>query len=210
MALAGIVLGAVGLSRNGSTAVEVLRERLARGEESAEEYRERLELLGGGGRSRTLTSVAIALVVVGLLGVLLLGVLGGRGLMGRMMDNPMMGGGMMSRGGNEMMGGETRRSGAAPSPGAREVRIEAGELNFRPAEVRTGSGKTVNLLLVNEGHMFHTLTVPGAGIDLRARPGDQISAAFVAKDPGLYEFVCTVPGHAEGGMKGAIVVEAEG
>jgi plastocyanin len=205
----GLALGVATLLTGRSPAVENLGDRLARGEVTAEDYRERLELLNTARRgSSKLRWVAGAVVAVGLLGLLLLGgAMDGPGMMGRMMDNSMMDQGMM-RGmtGNSMMGGETRRIGPAPSPAAREVEVEGGELYFSPEEVRIGAGETVNLSFVNEGHMFHTLTVPEVGIDLRARPGDRVAAAFKAPEPGRYEFVCTVPGHEEAGVRGEIVV----
>ncbi len=201
MVLAGAVVALVNVLRGSSGADEILRDRLARGELTPDEFRERLEVLGSSGRKRWSPGwVALALIVIGVVGILLLGLVPG-GMMGWMMDDPMMRGGMM--------GGETERSGPAPSARAREVRVEAGELYFRPAEVRIRVGERVNLVLENQGHMFHTLTVPGAKIDLRARPGDEISAAFEGERPGRYEFLCTVPGHAEGGMRGAVVVEVE-
>ncbi len=212
LVLAGLTLGVATLVTGRSSAIEALGDRLARGEVTAEEYRERLKLLNTARRgSSKLSWVAGALVVVGLLGLLLLrGSMDRPGMMGRMMGNSMMDrtmlGGMM---GNSMMGGETRRIGPGPSPGARDVQVEGREFYFSPEQVRIGAGETVNLSFVNEGHMFHTLTVPEVGIDLRARPGDRVAAAFNAPEPGRYELVCTVPGHEDAGMRGEIVVEQE-
>lgn len=52
--LAGLVLSVASLASGRSSAADTLGERLARGEVTAEEYRERLELLraGGAGSSR--------------------------------------------------------------------------------------------------------------------------------------------------------------
>jgi plastocyanin len=205
----GLAVGLATLLTGRSPAAETLGDRLARGEVTVEEYRERLQLLNTARRgSSKLRWVAGALVAVGLLGLLVLrGAMDGPGMMGRMMDNSMMDRGMM-RGmmGNSMMGAGTRRIGPAPSPGAREVQVEGRELYFSPEEVRIGAGETVNLSFLNEGHIFHTLTVPEVGIDLRARPGDRVAAAFKFPESGRYEFICTVPGHEEAGMRGEIAV----
>lgn len=208
--LAGLVMGLASLASGRSSAADTLGERLARGEVTAEEYRERLELLraGGAGSSR-FRWIAAGLVLAATLGLVLLaaivdsdemgGMMGG-GTGGRM-DSAGMGGMMAT-----MMGGETRRIGPAPSPGASEVVVEGRELYFSPSELRIQAGETVNLTFVNEGHMAHTFTVSELGIDLRVRPGDRVTAALESPEAGRYEFICTVPGHEDGGMRGEIVV----
>lgn len=103
----------------------MLGERLARGEVSPAEYRERLAALGPRPR-RVLTSIATVITAVGLLGAIAVGATAGPGFM-----HGMMGGGM-----GPMMGsGETERSGTAPVAGAREVRVISREFSFDPAEV---------------------------------------------------------------------------
>ena len=169
----GLALGVATLLTGRSPAVENLGDRLARGEVTAEDYRERLELLNTARRgSSKLRWVAGAVVAVGLLGLLLLGgAMDGPGMMGRMMDNSMMDQGMMGRmmdnsmmdqgmmrgmTGNSMIGGETRRIGPAPSPAAREVEVEGGELYFSPEEVRIGAGETRQpLIRKRRTHVSH-------------------------------------------------------
>lgn len=202
--LAGLVLGVASLASGRSSAADTLGERLARGEVTAEEYRERLELLraGGAGSSR-IRWVAAGLALVAIAGLVLLAATLDSDDMGGMMDGGMGGMGAMMA---TMMGGDTRRIGPAPSPGASEVLVEGRELYFSPSELRIQAGETVNLTFVNEGHMAHTFTVPELGIDLRVRPGDRVTAALESPEAGSYEFICTVPGHEDGGMRGEIVV----
>ena len=90
--------------------------------------------------------------------------------------------------------------------GAREVEVAAGDLWFDPASVEVTAGKPVNLRLVNTGEAFHDLTVPAADVVLAAEPGKQAVGAVEFTEPGRYEFYCSVPGHAQGGMRGTIVV----
>lgn len=200
LVLAGLVLGVASLASGRSSAAGTLGERLARGEVTAEEYRERLELLraGGAGSSR-IRWIAAGLVLVAIAGLVLLAAT---------LDSDDMGGmgGMMDGGMGAMMGGETRRIGPAPSPGAFEVVVEGRELYFSPGELRIQAGETVNLTFVNAGHMAHTFTVPELGIDLRVRPGDRVTAALESPVSGSYQFICTIPGHEDGGMRGEIVV----
>lgn len=131
--------------RTGRRAHDVLAQRLASGDLSPEEYRERLDALGPAPR-RVLTPIATVLTAAGLLGAIVVGATAGPGFMR----------GMMSGGMGLMMGnGDTGRSGSAPVAGAREVRMSAQEFSFSPAEVRVRAGETVNVRFDNRGHMFH-------------------------------------------------------
>lgn len=209
--VAGVILGAfAAASSTRRGARQILDERLARGDISTEEYRERLNALGPAREpSRALVPVAAALIALGLVGVLGAALAGGGGLMGRMMDG--MGGAPMDRmmdGMGSMMRGESGRTSDAPSPGAEEIKVTGFEFGFEPSEVRVRAGETVNLALVNRGMMFHTLTIGRLGFEVRANPGESITGALTAREPGRYQIICTVAGHADAGMRATLVVEA--
>ncbi len=95
---------------------------------------------------------------------------------------------------------------AAPIPGAPEVVIGATEFSFEPSTVEVPTGKPVNLTLVNDGSTVHNLTIPALGVSVVAGPGQRATVGFVAPAPGTYQIVCTIPGHAEAGMTGTLVV----
>jgi plastocyanin len=191
--------------QRGSRATAVLAERFARGEVSADEYRERLSLLNESstrGRSRVIPLTA-ALVTVGLIGTVTSGAWAANSSwdwMADMMNGDM--GSMMSM----MQTGATERVGEAPAPNAATTTVVSREFSFAPAEISLHSSTTVNIEFRNEGHMFHTLTIPELDLDLRAQSGDSVAAAITPEDPGTYEFICAVPRHAEMGMRGRIVV----
>jgi uncharacterized cupredoxin-like copper-binding protein len=44
-------------------------------------------------------------------------------------------------------------------------------------------------------------------VDTPARPGQTSSIRFILDRAGSYRFSCSVPGHAEAGMVGTLVVE---
>lgn len=115
------------------------------------------------------------------------------------------------RPGGSRMGGHMGWGGSTSSTtevveGAARVDVEAGELWFTPDTIEVVAGEPVNLRLVNTGAAFHDLTVPAADMVLAAESGEDASGAIELSEPGSYEFYCSVPGHAAGGMRGTIVV----
>jgi len=195
---------------NSSRAREILAERLATGEVTPEEYRQRLELIGGSARARQPVVIVVAvLLIVGVVGAV-----AAAGLFMRRDDmNGMMGEGGMSemmRGMNGMMGGESGRDGEEAEEGAEERQIEGDEFSFDPETIRLPVGETVNLVFENRGGIFHTLTIGRLNFELRAQAGETISGSLLSKDAGTFSFFCAVPGHAESGMRGKIVVEESG
>ncbi|HET9084376.1 MAG TPA: heavy metal translocating P-type ATPase [Candidatus Limnocylindrales bacterium] len=92
--------------------------------------------------------------------------------------------------------------------GATHVAVVARDARFTPAEVRVETGRTVVLSFTNEDAVFHDWEVQGlANVDAGARPGQTQRIRFRIDDAGSYPIVCTVPGHAEAGMAGTLVVE---
>ena len=179
-------------------AAQMLNRRLAEGDLTVEEHAQRRRALderGHGPRSRPGTwGAPVAVVVAATIVVVLLVWLG-----------------MASWGGSGWMGSHMGWGGSTSSPtqvveGAREVGVEAGELWFDPATVEVTAGEPVNLRLVNTGEAFHDLTVPAADVVLAAEPGEEAIGSVEFSEAGRYEFYCSVPGHAQGGMRGTIVV----
>ena len=118
-----------------------------------------------------------------------------------------MGGEMMGGG---MMGDGQRFEGATAAPPvltAPEVRIVAGDLYFDPTDLQISAGQTVNITLDNQGATFHDFTIPALDFVLAADGGAQTSGSLTVPDTGTYEFLCSVPGHAQAGMTGTLTVE---
>ncbi len=102
-------------------------------------------------------------------------------------------------------GGSTTTT-ASAEPGAREITVEAGDLWFEPGAIEIPAGTTINLTLRNTGAVFHDLTVTDLDLRLNVEAGDTTTSAVSVDTPGTYEFFCSVPGHAAGGMRGELVV----
>ncbi len=160
-------------------------------------------LLKRQGSRRTLITSALAVFLIGVIGIVAVAAAApgnfGRNMMG-------MGGmGMMGGGGGMMDGGSPGRSGSGPSPGAPTITVTARDFSLKPSVINVRVGETVNIVLKDDGSMFHTFTISALGFDLRANAGDSISGALKADRAGTFQFICSVPGHAQLGMRGQLI-----
>lgn len=88
-------------------------------------------------------------------------------------------------------------------------------------DITVHSGDTVTIHLSNPSKSFHAFGIvinpedPSSVLWNSAfknpnnpmKPGEKGDVTFVAGTPGLYHYICTVPGHAELGMDGNFIVE---
>ena len=105
------------------------------------------------------------------------------------------------------------QAGGQAAPLSQEVTIKTSEWKFDPGSFRVEAGKPNTIVLRNAGLIEHDLAiqVPSAnGNDVRiaAGPGQSASTSFMPEKPGIYQFVCTLPGHKEAGMVGKVEVVA--
>jgi plastocyanin len=155
-----------------------------------------------GRRANLLKAFGVALValVVGLIAGIGVGYAAWHGGMG---IGGMMGGDM----GSMMGSGTTERSGPAAVSGAQTIDVVAREFSFTPDHLTLRAGRTVNVRFSDAGGMFHTFTLAGGrSFNLQANPGESISGALTIGKPGTYQFICSVAGHAQQGMRGTITV----
>lgn len=109
------------------------------------------------------------------------------------------------------MGGEDAAGGEAAAV-ATTVAFDIGwELNGErtpdaPVVLTVAPGDTVEVQ--NTGASLHDFVVDELGIDVDAPAGETVPATIPADAaPGEYEFYCSVPGHAQAGMVGTLVIE---
>lgn len=208
LVLTGVVVAVVVAVTRGpqrpdvSGAREVLDRRLAAGEISVEEHARRASALPA---SRSVTGRRMPLLVA----------LGGLALVALLVASMGWGGasgwGWGGMGSHMRWGaGEVRGGADAPVAGASTVVVTATELAFDPSVITIPAGQPVNLTLVNDGRVFHDLTVPALDLQLGAQPGEEVTGSVTVTERGRYELYCSVPGHAQGGMRGTLVVEVAG
>jgi mono/diheme cytochrome c family protein len=82
-----------------------------------------------------------------------------------------------------------------------------GALAFSAGKATAPAG-ALQLVMKNLASIQHNIAVEGNGIDKKGPVvgKGQTSTVSVTLKPGKYTFLCTVPGHAAGGMKGTLTV----
>lgn len=82
-----------------------------------------------------------------------------------------------------------------------------GQLKFDKRSLTAKEG-TVTINFTNQAPLGHNFTIEQNGKVVAATPTFQggIKTLKVGLRPGAYTFLCTVPGHAAGGMKGTLTI----
>ena len=103
------------------------------------------------------------------------------------------------------------QEGPAPTSGIVEkIYLLAGEYWFNETnpDIIVTEGSTVEVTVDNVGVVVHSFRVFGVSEDTgNILPGEKVTISFVAGQAGNYDYLCTIPGHAELGMKGKFIIE---
>lgn len=88
------------------------------------------------------------------------------------------------------------------------LRIVAMDFRFEETMVHVKAGQPVEVTFQNAGAAFHNVAFPG-GDDfvIEARAGQSETRTLTFDEPGTYEFICSIPGHANLGMRGVLMVD---
>ena len=111
----------------------------------------------------------------------------------------------------ESEGGEAEAAEEVAVPeGAEEVDLAAdpsGELAFDTDSLETPA-REVALVMANPSPVPHNVSVEGDGVDEEGETvaQDETSIVSAELEAGEYTFYCSVAGHREGGMEGALTV----
>lgn len=125
--------------------------------------------------------------------------------------------------------------GGEEEAGEQAVTVAARDIEFGTERIEATAGVPLEVTLVNEGaleHDFSIVEIPLAGevvgaeeeeemeghdmtmeaeeldVHVSAAAGESATITFTPSEPGEYEYFCTVAGHKESGMVGALIVEA--
>jgi nitrite reductase (NO-forming) len=116
-----------------------------------------------------------------------------------------------------VLGGLSRQTKAVDQPAATtpavvptnlstNVTLSASEFKFSPTSIQVPVGQKVTLTLKNTGVMEHDVTIPSTGFTLAANAGQQATADVTFDKAGQFDFICSITGHKEAGMKGTLTV----
>ncbi len=105
------------------------------------------------------------------------------------------------------MGGHDGHDESTPvAPGARRIEVDATSFAFDPDEITVTAGEDVAIVLSSDD-LLHDFAIDGIDVHVAADRGETAEGGLRADDPGEYTYYCTITGHREAGMEGALVVE---
>jgi nitrite reductase (NO-forming) len=88
-----------------------------------------------------------------------------------------------------------------------EITINAFDLGFEPSTVDVDEPGTYTVHFTNDGAIVHDITFDGQATQV-ADPGQTVMFEVVIPEGGT-TFLCSVPGHADGGMTGTVTVAGQ-
>ena len=88
---------------------------------------------------------------------------------------------------------------------ATTVQVKGGEFFFRLSTKSAAKPGKVTFVFKNIGHVLHDFKINGKQTPL-IQPGKTARLVVTFKKKAKYAYLCTVPGHAEAGMKGTFTV----
>ena len=95
---------------------------------------------------------------------------------------------------------------AATAATGKTIEIEAFDLGFKPAQVSVPAAGTYDVTFRNTGASPHDLTFAD-GTKIVADPAETATGTVTVPAGGV-TFICSIPGHEQAGMKGAVSVTA--
>lgn len=102
-------------------------------------------------------------------------------------------------------------SSAAPLTGAamvQKINVYGTEFAFNPSTMTVSKDQSVQITFRNDGKYPHNLTIPDLNVKTNTiQPGQTDTITFTPTKVGQFGFLCTVPGHADKGMKGTLTVQ---
>jgi uncharacterized cupredoxin-like copper-binding protein len=88
---------------------------------------------------------------------------------------------------------------------ATTVQVKGGEFFFRLSTKSVSRPGKVTFVFKNIGHVLHDFSIRGRKTPL-IQPGKTAKLVVSFTKKGKYAYLCTVPGHAQAGMKGTFTV----
>ena len=90
-----------------------------------------------------------------------------------------------------------------------EISVSGDSYSFNPATITVPRDTLVRLTFTNVGDAAHDFSIPALGVSTPlVSPGSSRTIEFtVPSEPGSVEYICTVLGHRDLGMRGTLIIE---
>ncbi|MFO7246561.1 MAG: cupredoxin domain-containing protein [Thermaerobacter sp.] len=103
-------------------------------------------------------------------------------------------------------GGGSQGSSSGGGDGALVVEMGPGFV-FNPSTITIKAGQETKIQVVNKDSTVHDFVIEALGVNSgEVAAGESVEITIPAAEPGEYEIICAIPGHAAGGMVGKLVV----
>ncbi|WP_100399138.1 cupredoxin domain-containing protein [Bacillus sp. FJAT-44742] len=86
------------------------------------------------------------------------------------------------------------------------IMLHATEYNFHPKDIRVPLNEEITFTLTNSGSQEHDFVIKEAGAHIHTSPRTTNSQSVIFTEPGIYQAICSLPGHKEAGMVTSISV----
>lgn len=95
----------------------------------------------------------------------------------------------------------------SPTQQAMRVAVNGTEFAFSPSTINAKVGQPLTIVFNNNGTFPHNLSIPDLNVKTKTiSPGASDTITFTPDKAGTFQFVCTVPGHADRGMTGTLAI----
>jgi uncharacterized cupredoxin-like copper-binding protein len=90
----------------------------------------------------------------------------------------------------------------------KQITVEGTDFAFTPSTITVNKDQALEITFKNMGKFPHNLDILDLGVKTKTiQPGSQDTISFAPQKAGSFQFLCTVPGHADKGMVGTITVK---
>ncbi|MGC4106347.1 MAG: PQQ-binding-like beta-propeller repeat protein [Thermomicrobiales bacterium] len=96
---------------------------------------------------------------------------------------------------------------ATPAASGSGFEVHTIDINFDPKELTIPANTDVQVTIVNKGVLQHDFVVSDLKVQSKLLNGGDSDTVTINAAAGEYEYHCSVPGHAEAGMVGKLIVQ---
>ena len=97
--------------------------------------------------------------------------------------------------------------GGTPVSQSNSVQVDMHEFAFTPSQITIAANTDVQATFTNTGALPHNFTCDQLGLKTPDDPPGESTSITINAAAGTYDFICSIPGHADAGMRGQLIVQ---